>query len=121
MTRQTIICMKWGKRYGADFANRLASMVRRNTRRATRLICFTDDRTGVDPGIELAPLPPIDLPERVRWLPWRKISLWQHPLLDLEGDVSSSISTSSLRARSMTSSISNPAATAWRKTGRSPS
>lgn len=84
---QTVICIRWGDRYGADYVNRLHSMVRRNTARPLRFVCFTDDETGLDPGIEAKPLPAIDLPERVRWKPWRKISLWQERLDDLEGDV----------------------------------
>ncbi len=84
---QTVICIKWGTKYGAEFLNRLASMVRRNTARETRIICFTDDATGADPSITIAPLPPINLPSRVASTPWRKLSLWQYPLLDLSGDV----------------------------------
>ena len=84
---QTVICIKWGTRYGADYVNRLANMIRRNAKRPTRLVCFTDDRTGVDPWVEIAPLPDINIPERVAWTPWRKLSLWQYPLHDLEGDV----------------------------------
>jgi hypothetical protein len=55
---QTIVCMKWGTRYPADYANRLWSMIKRNTRRPTRLVCYTDDVSGLDPGIEAYPLPP---------------------------------------------------------------
>ncbi len=84
---QTIVCMKWGRRYGVDYLNRLASMVRRNTSRTTRLICFTDDPAGADPDVETYPLPIINIPEVVAWTPWRKLSLWQTPLLDLKGDV----------------------------------
>lgn len=85
--RQTVICIKWGTRYGADYVNRLWSMIRRNTRRPTRLVCFTDDATDVAPEVETPPLPPITLPEQVEWLPWRKLCLWQSPLYDLQGDV----------------------------------
>jgi hypothetical protein len=87
MQQQTIICMKWGTRYGVDYVNRLASMIRRNTRRPTRIVCFTEQPQGIEPGVETAPLPPIKIPARVQWLGWRKISLWQAPLLDFEGDV----------------------------------
>jgi hypothetical protein len=87
MQQQSIICMKWGSRYGVDYVNKLASMIRRNTRRPTRTVCFTDRPQGIEPGVETAPLPPINLPERVQWLGWRKISVWQAPLLDLQGDV----------------------------------
>ncbi len=84
---QTIICIKWGTRYGVDYLNRLASMIKRNTKRPTRLVCFTEDPTGADPWVEIAPLPPINIPDRVAWTPWRKLSLWQYPLADLAGDV----------------------------------
>ena len=89
MAQQTVICIKWGTRYGADYVNRLASMIRRNTARPTRLICFTDDakrhRPVRDDRAAAADYP--NIPERVRWTGWRKLSLWQYPLPDLEGDV----------------------------------
>lgn len=72
--------MKWGARYGADYANRLYASVRRNITGDLRFICFTDDANGLIPEIEALPLPPIKIPERVQWKPWRKISLWQAPL-----------------------------------------
>lgn len=84
---QTVICIKWGTLYGIEYLNRLASMVQRNTKRPTRLVCFTDDGNGADPSIEIAPLPPIKLPQLRKVSPWRKVSLWQHPLHDLTGDV----------------------------------
>ncbi|MCX8996543.1 hypothetical protein NOF55_05445 [Rhizobiaceae bacterium BDR2-2] len=84
---QTIVCMKWGTRYPADYVNRLWSMVKRNTQRPTRLVCFTDDTSGISEEVAVHPLPPITLPERVMWLPWRKLSMWQAPLADLDGDV----------------------------------
>ncbi|SON56989.1 hypothetical protein HDIA_3448 [Hartmannibacter diazotrophicus] len=84
---QTVVCMKWGTRYPADYVNRLWSMIRRNTRRPTRLVCFTENTDGIDPEVMTHPLPAINLPERFLWYPWRKISLWQAPLADLEGEV----------------------------------
>lgn len=84
---QTIVCMKWGTRYPSDYANRLWSMIKRNTTRPTRLVCYTDDATGLDPAIEAYPLPPIALPGRVAWTPWRKISLWAPALEGLSGNV----------------------------------
>ena len=83
---QTVVCMKWGTRYGPEFVNRLFGMVMRNTKRPTRLVCYTDDTTGLHPDVETYPLPPIDLPEDLRWTPWRKISLWQETLEGIEGD-----------------------------------
>lgn len=88
MAQQTVICIKWGTRYGADYVNRLASMIWRNTARPTRVICFTDDSKGVDPRVVTAPLPAFqNIPDRVSRLGWRKLSLYQQPLLDLSGDV----------------------------------
>ncbi len=84
---QTIVCMKWGTRYPALYVNRLWSMIKRHTVRPTRLVCFTDDPTGVDPAVEVFPLPEIDIPDAIAWTPWRKLSLWQSPLANLSGDV----------------------------------
>ncbi|MEP1207507.1 MAG: hypothetical protein ABJM29_03155 [Rhizobiaceae bacterium] len=84
---QTVVCMKWGTRYPAEFVNRLWSMIQRNTTRPTRLICFTEDATGIHKDVEIAPLPQINIPEHVAWTPWRKLSLWQRDLADLEGDI----------------------------------
>jgi hypothetical protein len=83
---QTVICMKWGTRYGPEYVNRLYASVMRNTTRPTRVVCYTDDATGLVEGIEPYPLPEIDLPEEWRWKPWRKMSLWQENLEGVEGD-----------------------------------
>ena len=79
--------MKWGSRYGPSFVNRLFKSIKRHTSRKTRLICFTDDSTDIDIQIQCKKLPPINLPEQITNTPWRKISIWQYPLLDLTGDI----------------------------------
>ena len=84
---RTIICMKWGTRYGAEFVNRLYSSVRRNMTGEFRFICFNDDDDGFVDGIESQPLPPINLPPSETKTPWRKLSIWQYPLAGMEGDV----------------------------------
>lgn len=84
---QTVICMKWGTRYGPEFVNRLWSAVERNTSRPTRLVCLTDDATGIDPAVQCHPIPDIDLPPELAMTPWRKLTLWKHPLADLSGDI----------------------------------
>ena len=84
---QTVICMKWGTRYGPEFVNRLWSAVDRNTSRPTRLVCLTDDATGIDPAVQCHPIPDIDLPPELALTPWRKLTLWKHPLADLSGDI----------------------------------
>ena len=84
---QTIVCMKWGVRYGSSFVNRLFKSIKRHTNRPTRLICFTDNDTGIDANVVCEPLPLINLPEQISNTPWRKISIWQYPLSKLKGDV----------------------------------
>ncbi|MBL4618423.1 MAG: hypothetical protein JKY46_12085 [Robiginitomaculum sp.] len=84
---QTIVCMKWGTRYGSEFVNRLYSSILRQTKRPTRLVCFTDDATGIDPNVQIEPIPDIKLPPHLINLPWRKLVMWKQPLADLSGDV----------------------------------
>ena len=83
---QTIVCMKWGTRYGPEFVNRMWAAVKRNTARPTRLVCLTDDPSGVDPAVECRSIPDIDLPPELINTPWRKLTLWKAPLHDLTGD-----------------------------------
>lgn len=83
---QTVICMKWGTRYGADFVNRLNSAVQRNTDRPTQLVCLTDDPSGIDPSVRCEPIPDIDLPKDLALTPWRKLVLWKDGLAGLSGD-----------------------------------
>ena len=84
---QTIICMKWGSRYGYEYVNRLYKSIKKHTQRSTKLYCFTDDSSNIDKNIICKPLPKISLPETIAYTPWRKMSLWQYPLYDLKGDV----------------------------------
>ncbi len=84
---QTVLCLKWGTRYGPHYANRLYSMVKRNTQRPLRFVCITDDAEGLDPGIEVKPMPPFTLPEFFRNRPFRRMFIWDETLFDLEGDV----------------------------------
>ena len=84
---QTVICIKWGTAYGPEYANTLYSMVKRNTARPLRFVCFTDDASALVPEIEALPLPPVALPPSHQWHAWRKISLWAHELAGLSGDV----------------------------------
>lgn len=84
---QTIICTKWGTRYPAKYANTLWSMIKRNTKRDTRLICYTDDTNGLDPEIIAYPMPTIQLPEWRKNSTWKKIALWREQLDGIEGDV----------------------------------
>ncbi len=84
---QTVICLKWGDRYGPEFVNKLHSMVARNTRRPLRFVCITDDPTGLTEGIETRPMPEFDLPETFRFRGFRRMFLFKETLYDLTGPV----------------------------------
>jgi hypothetical protein len=76
--------MKWGTKFGPEYVNRLASMVRRHLSLPHRFVCFTDDQRDLDSRIDARPLPDFDDPggpERG----WRKISTFRSPLFDLTG------------------------------------
>ena len=84
---QTIVCMKWGTRYGSEFVNRLYNSIQRHTRRKTQLVCFTDDPSGINPNVLIEPIPELALPAEHANKPWRKITLWKKELAGLSGDV----------------------------------
>lgn len=83
----TVICLKWGERYGPKYVNHLYSMVRRNTERKLRFICITDDTTGLHSEVETRPMPEFDLPETFRFKGFRRMFLFRESLYDLEGKV----------------------------------
>ena len=84
---QTVVCIRWGREYGADYVNRLYRGVLRNVVRPTRFVAFTDPIAGLDQGIEAKPIPDIRLPPGLKPGPWRKLALWAADLGGLEGDV----------------------------------
>ena len=70
----TIVCVKWGTKYGPEYVNNLYRAI---TRRFDRhngtsaylspcMICFTDDASGIDAGITCLPFD-----ERVQSAGWR--------------------------------------------------
>jgi hypothetical protein len=56
-----IVCVKWGKRYGADYVNRLHAGVRAHLKghsaEEVPFVCFTDDAEGLDERVEARALP----------------------------------------------------------------
>lgn len=44
----TVVCVRWGDKYGPDYVERLASGVRRNMHRRYTFVCFTDDVPALD-------------------------------------------------------------------------
>lgn len=91
MQSVNVLCIKWGNKYGPDYVNRLHSMVRRHLHRPFRFVCLTDDGAGIDPAIEVKPIPVIgfaEFDERKPWSfghGWLKLTSFAKPLYDLEG------------------------------------
>jgi hypothetical protein len=69
----TFLCMKWGKKYGPEYVNRLHAMVSRHMSSAFRFICLTDDKTGLNAGIETFPIPSLQLPPGSPERGWTKL------------------------------------------------
>ncbi len=88
MTKQQVICISWGPKYGAPYVNRLFAMVTRHLTPPFSFTCFTDDPTGFHPDVRAEPLPPIDvaMPTGTKGI-WPKSRLWGPRLADLAGPV----------------------------------
>ena len=80
-----VLTMKWGTLYGPDYVNNLAAGVRKYLQRPHRFICFTDDASGLDAGIEAMPLPDLGLPPGHKDSRWRKLALFRADLGGLSG------------------------------------
>lgn len=68
----TVVCLKWGEKYGTDYVNKLSAMVRRNLTLPYRFVCMTDNPRGLN--CETAPL----IRDLAGW--WGKITLFSHTL-----------------------------------------
>ena len=88
-----VVCIKWGAKYPTYYVNRLRDGVRRFLARPHRFVCFTDDAEGLDPGIEVLPLPVEPFEAEIvaamnregRKGAWRKISLFRPGLAGMSG------------------------------------
>lgn len=86
-----VLCIKWGTKYGADYVNRLRSMVARHLQRPHRFVCLTDDAAGIGPGVEVFDIPQVgfaDFDQRLPWTKghgWLKVTSFARPLYDLSG------------------------------------
>jgi hypothetical protein len=67
--------MKWGTKFSSRYVNILAAMVRHNLKQPYQFICFTDDKTGIDPSIEVRPLPEMQLNKKLPERGWRKLTI----------------------------------------------
>ena len=79
-----VVCMKFGNRYGANYVNNLYRGVRRHLSRPFVFYCFTDDRSGLDPGIEVRDYETLLVHESMRRTVYTKYSI-MHSLSGLKG------------------------------------
>ncbi|MEH6456919.1 MAG: glycosyltransferase [Cocleimonas sp.] len=82
----TIICMKWGTKYGAEYVNKLYAMVKRNLTIPFQMVCFTDNGEGVNSDVVIKDLPPLDLPKSAPERGWNKLTTLQNNLGGLSGE-----------------------------------
>jgi len=86
--KKQIICIRWGEKYGVDYANRLYGMVSRNITPPFDFYCITDSFVGLRPEIKAIPLPDLDCEmPKVRQGIWGKSRLWRADLGGLSGPV----------------------------------
>lgn len=83
---KTVICMKWGDLYDAEYVNVLFNAVRANLAEPFRFVCLTDNPAGLLPGISSFPIPDIGLtPRQWRGGGWPKLSVFIEDLYGLSG------------------------------------
>lgn len=91
MQAVNVLCIKWGRKYGPEYVNKLHSMVSRHLSRPFRFVCLTDDATGIHSGIEVKPIPAVgfdQFDQRQPWTfghGWLKLTSFADPLYDLTG------------------------------------
>ena len=74
-----VLCLKHGQKYNADYVNRLYNMVSRNTTVPFKMHCITEDSGGIDPNINIIPLPEIPKDQNVNgW--WYKPYIYSKEL-----------------------------------------
>lgn len=86
--KKQIICIRWGEKYGVEYANRLYAMVARNITPPFAFYCITDRAEGLRPEIVPIPLPDLDceMPKTRQGI-WGKSRLWRADLGGLTGPV----------------------------------
>lgn len=83
---RTILCMKWGTLYSAEYVNVLFSACQAYMNGQFHFVCLTDDPSGLHPDIEHHPIPDIGL-EYAHYYhgAWPKISVFNESLYGLKG------------------------------------
>jgi len=73
----TVVCIKWGNRYGPEYVNKLRAMVARNLSVPHCFVCLTDDPRGLNCHVLM-------LTEPLRgW--WQKVTLFKADPYGLTG------------------------------------
>jgi hypothetical protein len=81
-----VVCVKWGKKYGPEYVNRLYGMVRRHLRPPFRFVCLADTSQGLRPEVEFFELPELGCEAPKGTLgKWRKQVLWGESVPGLTG------------------------------------
>lgn len=52
-----VLCLKHGKKYGAEYVNTLYNMVKRHCTLDVEFVCLTDDPNGIHPNVTILTLP----------------------------------------------------------------
>lgn len=83
---RVVLCMKWGPLYPAAYVNVLYNAVQAHLSLSHRFVCLTNDPDGLQPEIEVFPIPDPGLPEQ-SWYhgAWPKISVFAPDLYGLRG------------------------------------
>ncbi|MBT4588149.1 MAG: tetratricopeptide repeat protein [Rhodospirillaceae bacterium] len=76
----TVVCVKYGTKYGPDYVNRLASMVQRLSSVEVDIVCFTEDPTGIEEGVRTIPLPELNSKGEALEGWWNKLSLFREDI-----------------------------------------
>lgn len=91
MSEINIVTIKWGKKYNYDYVNKLYRGILRNSSKAIKFYCFTENYNNIDDSIICLPLPTTKLEgiyENVHhnycWL-YKTAGLSKNNLADLEG------------------------------------
>lgn len=85
MTR-TVVCMKWGTLYSAEYVNVLYRALRANITGPFRMVCLTDDPDGVVDEVDCAAIPEMAL-SKAGWRRggWPKLSVLKPGVAGIEG------------------------------------
>lgn len=83
---RTVLCMKWGTKYGPEYVNRLYAMVTRHLRGPFQFVCLTDRSDGIHPAVRCLPIPDLALPPGSPERGWTKLTTFEADLHGLQGD-----------------------------------